>query len=116
VVITTSTGGTLRVSTDVNGNWTASVPPGTTTADVDETDPHFSEALPPGYHQTQGTDPTTVIAVANATTSAGINGYNNPGTFVTGHLYIDTNGNGKYDAVLPHGTHGRNATEPEANS
>jgi len=34
---------------------------------------------------------------------------------LTNPIFLDTNGNGKYDPVLPHGTHGRNATEPEAN-
>src|SRR5678815_2784498 len=71
VVITTSTGGTLRVSTDASGNWTASVPPGSTTANVDETDPQFIAAIPAAYVQTEGADPTTVTVVANGSTTAG---------------------------------------------
>ena len=34
---------------------------------------------------------------------------------LTNPIFLDANGNGKYDPVLPHGTHGKNATEPEAN-
>ena len=70
------------------------MPPGSTTADVDETDPQF----PTGYTQTEGTDPTTVTAVAGQNTNAGNDGYAPPATgTVTGHLYIDTNGNGTQD-------------------
>src|SRR4029453_6702700 len=49
VVITKSTGGTVTVSTGANGNWTASVPPGSTTANVDESDPQFIAMVPSGY-------------------------------------------------------------------
>ncbi|WP_420631305.1 SdrD B-like domain-containing protein [Candidatus Leptofilum sp.] len=94
--ITDSNGITQTVTTDANGDWTATVPPGSTTADVDETDPEY----PTGYTQTEGTDPTTVTAVAGTDTSAGNDGYYLPGT-VSGHLYIDTNGNGTQDAGEP---------------
>jgi hypothetical protein len=72
------------------------VPPGTTMADVDEADPQY----PSGYTQTEGGDPTTVTAVAGGTTSAGNDGYYLPG-MVSGHLYLDTNGNGTQDAGEP---------------
>ena len=96
VLITASTGATQIAASDASGNYSASVPPGTTTANVDETDPQF----PPGATQTQGTDPTNITAVANASTSIGIDGYYIPGT-LTGHLYVDTNGNGSQDSGEP---------------
>ena len=71
VVITDSEGNVQTVTTDANGGWVAIVPPGTTTTDVDETDPDF----PVGSVQTQGDDPTSVTAVANMTISGGIDGY-----------------------------------------
>ncbi|MBM3237115.1 T9SS type A sorting domain-containing protein [Candidatus Poribacteria bacterium] len=55
------------MTTDASGNWTATVPPGTTTADI--LNP------PAGTTQTEGTDPTTVTAVAGQNTSAGNDGY-----------------------------------------
>src|SRR4030095_14501276 len=96
VVITKSDGTMVTVSTDANGNWTASVPPGSTTANVNESDPQF----PAGSIQTQGMDPTTVTAVSGTTVNAGNDGYFIPAT-VTGHLYVDTNGNGVQDAGEP---------------
>ena len=30
---------------------------------------------------------------------------------LTNPIFLDTNGNGKYDAVLPHGSHGKDASE-----
>ena len=100
IVITDSSGATQTVVTDANGNWTATVPPGTTSANVDELDADFIAQVPVGYTQTEGTDPTSVVAVANASTSAGIDGYYNPAT-VTGHLYVDTNGNGTQQVGEP---------------
>src|SRR4030095_2684317 len=94
--ITDSLGAMQTVVTDASGNWTASVPPGTTSANVDETDPQF----PAGAVQREGTDPTSVTAVAGANTSAGNDGYFIPAT-VSGHLYVDTNGNGTQDVGEP---------------
>lgn len=96
VVITTSTGSTLRVTTDVNGNWTASVPPGTTVVDIDNADPQY----PTGYQQTEGSDPNNVTAVAGVDTPAGIDGFYQA-AILTGHLFADTNGNGIEDAGEP---------------
>jgi large repetitive protein len=100
VLITDSLGNSQTVSTDALGNWSASVPPGSTTANVTETDPDFVAAIQAGYLQTEGTDPTTVTAVAGSSVSAGNDGYYNPGT-VFGHLYTDTNGNGTQDGGEP---------------
>ena len=60
--ITDTLGITQVVTTDSSGDWTATVPPGTTEADVDESDADF----PTGSTQTEGTDPTTVTATAGA--------------------------------------------------
>ena len=100
VVVTDSLGAIQTVATNAAGNWTATVPPGNTSANVDETDADFIAAAPAGYVQTEGTDPTAVVAVATATVSAGNDGYFNPAT-VTGHLYVDTNGNGTQDVGEP---------------
>jgi len=96
VTITDSNGITQTVVTNGTGDWTATVPPGSTTADVDETDPQY----PTGYTQTEGTDPTTVTAVAGTDTDAGNDGYFLSGT-VSGHLYIDTNGDFNQDLGEP---------------
>ncbi len=96
VLITDSLGFTQTVVTNASGNWTVIVPPGTTIANVQESDPQY----PTGYIQTEGNDPTTFTAVAGVSTNGGIDGYYQPAT-VTGHLYIDTNGNGVQDGVEP---------------
>ncbi len=85
---------TQTVITDANGNWTAQVLPGSTTADVDET------TLPPGVLQTEGTDPTTIIAVLGTNNDGGTDGYT-PSATVYGHIYLDTNGNGTQDPGEP---------------
>ncbi|MDP1546138.1 MAG: SdrD B-like domain-containing protein, partial [Anaerolineales bacterium] len=71
ILITPSTGAPFTVTTDANGDWTATVPPGSTTANVDETDTDFTSVVPAGWTQTEGADPTTVTAVAGQDTSAG---------------------------------------------
>ncbi|RYD67285.1 MAG: hypothetical protein EOP83_03115, partial [Verrucomicrobiaceae bacterium] len=87
---------TTIVVTDVNGNWTASVPPGETISNVDELDVDF----PASHVQTEGTDPTSVQAVASTTTFAGNDGYYRAGS-VSGRVYADTNGDGDQDAGEP---------------
>jgi large repetitive protein len=95
-VIVTDVNGTIRtVATDANGDWSASVPPGVTTANVDEADPQY----PTGYTQTEGTDPTTVTAVSGANVSAGIDGYFLPGS-ISGTVLADTDGDGDGDAPI----------------
>ncbi len=96
VIITTSRGTTLVLPTDASGNWTASVPPGPTSADVDENDPQF----PTNPAHTEGTDPTSFTAVATQVTLGGIDGYFIP-ALVQGHLYLDYNGNGAEDPGEP---------------
>jgi uncharacterized repeat protein (TIGR01451 family) len=74
VIVTDSNGNPQTVTTDASGNWTATVPPGSTSAKVDESDPDY----PTGYTQTEGTDPTVVTAIAGSNTDAGIDGYAPP--------------------------------------
>jgi phosphatidate phosphatase APP1 len=93
VIITDSNGDMQTVTTDANGDWTAPVPAGTTTADVDETDADY----PTGSTQTEGNDPTVVEADPDMPTDAGIDGYYLP-TMIFGHLYLDENNNGMQDA------------------
>lgn len=94
VIVVGSNGVVVRVATNASGNWSASVPPGTTVIDIDESDPDF----PSNAIQTQGAPLTTVTAVANDERSGGTNGYHIPAT-IAGHLYLDRNGNGQQDFV-----------------
>jgi len=82
------------VSTDVNGDWSASVEVGSVNINVDNTD------LPIGYIQTEGEDPTTIIALPDVSNYGGIDGYYFVGE-MTGHLYFDLNGNGTQDIGEP---------------
>ena len=101
VVITDNFNNTLTVSTDANGDWSVVVPTGNTVSDIDETDPDF----PVGAVQTEGTDPTTTLVVPDVTTFSENDGFFIPdpeetGT-LTGHLYLDENGNGTQDPLEP---------------
>ncbi|MEI7900714.1 MAG: SdrD B-like domain-containing protein, partial [bacterium] len=100
VTVNDSTGGVHIVSSDANGNWSASVPPGAVSSDVDNSDSDFAAQVPAGYVQTEGTDSTVVTAVAGQIVNAGSDGYYTAGT-VTGHLYVDLNGNGSQDPGEP---------------
>jgi fimbrial isopeptide formation D2 family protein/uncharacterized repeat protein (TIGR01451 family) len=94
VVMTDSRGNDIRVTTDADGNYRASVPAGAATVDVDET------TLPAGYLQTAGTDPDTVTVPAGGSVNAGDDGYQPRGT-IEGHLFIDENGDGVQNAGEP---------------
>ena len=106
VVITDSNGDTQTVTTDSNGNWIASVPAGNTTSDI------VDSTLPAGSTQTEGTDPTTTTAVAGATTPSDNDGFFVPAT-VTGHVYLDTNGDGVQDPLGADGIAGTADDEPD---
>jgi protocatechuate 3,4-dioxygenase beta subunit len=95
VIVTDVNGAIQTVVSDSNGDWTATVPPGSTTADVDETDPQY----PTGYTQTEGDDPTTVTAVSGSNVSAGNDGYFLPGA-ISGAVMADTDNNNSGDAPL----------------
>lgn len=95
VIVTDVNGNPQTVSSDSNGNWGAAVPPGFTTADVDETDPQY----PAAYTRTEGDDPTAVIAVSGLNVSAGNDGYFLPGS-ISGAVLADTDDDGDGDAPL----------------
>ncbi|MCI5118715.1 MAG: hypothetical protein D3913_12350, partial [Candidatus Electrothrix sp. LOE1_4_5] len=97
VVITDANNNPQTVITDSNGDWTATVPPGSTTANVDETDTDFTSVVPMGFTQTEGNDPTTVIAVADKNISAGNDGYYKA-TVIGNRVWLDENGDGVQDA------------------
>lgn len=100
VIVTDSNGVDQTVSTDFNGDWTASVPPGSTSAKIDPNNANFMLNVPAGYVLTEGTDPTVVIALADGSVSAGNDGFFLP-AIVSGHLYVDTNGNGTQQVGEP---------------
>ena len=96
VVVTDVNGAIQTVSTDASGDWTAAVPPGSTTANVDETDPQY----PTGYTQTEGNDPTTVTAVSGANVDAGNDGYFLPGV-ISGSVLADTDNDNLGNTGIP---------------
>ncbi|MDB6138443.1 MAG: hypothetical protein JWO94_1515, partial [Verrucomicrobiaceae bacterium] len=76
-----------------------------TTVKIDTTDADFTSIVPAGYTQTEGDDPTTVVAVANASTPAGIDGYHVPALYaINGQVRFDSDRNGSFldnDKPLP---------------
>jgi hypothetical protein len=74
MIITDSKKQVRIVTSDTSGDWSAVVPPGTTTTAVDSSDPDF----PDGYMQTEGTNPTNVTAVTGDDVFAGNNGFFEP--------------------------------------
>jgi hypothetical protein len=89
--ITDLVGGTLTVTTNGAGNWTANdLPRGSATVDIDDT------TLPAGAAQTSGTDPTNVTVVAGQSVAAGNDGYQLRGT-LTGTVFEDADGDGVRD-------------------
>ena len=95
VTVTDSSGHLQTTTTDANGNWSALVIAGSTVAKIDQSSPQY----PTGYTQTQGTDPTTVVAVANSYVSAGNDGFFLPGG-ISGTVLADTNNDGVGDTPL----------------
>ena len=101
VIITDANGNQQTVSTDDNGDYVALVAPGTATVDIDETDPQF----PSNVTQTEGTDPSTVNAVAGANVSAGIDGFAPSGS-IGDQIFFDNSANGSlgvFDAGIDSG-------------
>jgi len=100
VVITNVLGLVQTIATDVNGNWSITVPVGNTISNIDESDPDFN----PAFVQTEGTDPTTTNVIANTTSNEVNDGFQDSGLAVgtlTGHLYEDLNGNNTQDTGEP---------------
>lgn len=89
------------LTTDANGDWSIEVPAGNTFSNIDEQDPDF----PAGSIQTEGTDPSLTLVVANATTLSDNDGFfaQDPDIVgqLSGHLYFDNNENGQQDDDEP---------------
>ncbi len=71
VSITASNNSVQSVTTDANGNWSALVPTGSTTVDINNADPD----LPAGATLTQGIDPLIVTVLPNQNANGGIAGF-----------------------------------------
>ncbi|GGE23446.1 hypothetical protein GCM10010832_00150 [Psychroflexus planctonicus] len=104
VLFTDAFGNNLTVSTDANGNAEANLSAGNIEILVDEDDPDF----PVDAIQTEGTNPTNIIALASQNNFGGENGFfvpdDNGGedqTILSAHLYLDQNGNGTQDLTEP---------------
>ncbi|MBM3190863.1 MAG: hypothetical protein FJZ90_19360, partial [Chloroflexi bacterium] len=100
VVITDSLGVTQTVTTDPTGHYTATVPPGSTTADVQE------ETISPCAQQTAGENPSTVNVIAGTSVFIGADGYQWTGGIsdygrVYGYVFADQNANKAKDAGEP---------------
>ncbi|MEL6987486.1 MAG: SdrD B-like domain-containing protein, partial [Bacteroidota bacterium] len=89
-------GSVISVETDSLGDWSAEILPGMTTATVDTADVDF----PMGAMQTEGDNPTTIIAIEGTDNDGGIDGYYVP-TTVFGVVYYDSNNNGMQDPDEP---------------
>lgn len=105
VVITDAFGVAQTVTTDANGNYTATVPIGNGSTFTDTVSVDVVEStLPAGSIQTAGTDPDAVVVTAGTATNAGNDGYQRQG-LVQGVVYMDENGDGVYtvgtDTPLP---------------
>jgi len=101
VQITDTFGNVTVLETDINGDWSISVPSGNTTSDILQSDPDF----PVGAIQTEGTDPTITFVPVDATVFSEDDGFfiNDPELtgILEGHLYFDLNANGTQDAGEP---------------
>jgi hypothetical protein len=92
VTLTPAGGGApITVTTDVNGDYSSSVPSGDVDADV--TDPASSTL-------TTGNDPQTVTVPTGGTGTAGDVGFQFQGT-ITGHVFEDVDGDGVQDVGEP---------------
>ena len=93
-VIVTDVNGTQHTVTtlvdadgDLNGVWCIELPPGLSSADVDETDIPLANPV-----HTDGDDPTFFEVIAGQTVDGGEDGYSVYGE-VCGHVYFDANNN-----------------------
>jgi uncharacterized repeat protein (TIGR01451 family) len=79
VLVTDSTGVTQRATTDASGNYTVTVPPGSTSLNVDETDVDF----PAGAQLSTANDPQTRTAITGSTVASAPVGYRPPALTLT---------------------------------
>lgn len=96
VILTLNGGGTLTVTTDGNGDYTATVPAGSTTATVDASDPD----LPLGATLTTGNATQTVNVPGGGSIATDDVGYQVTGTF-SAVVFRDLNQNGVRDPGEP---------------
>ena len=94
VVITDVLGVTRTVTTDIGGNYTATVPSGSTIVDV------VDATLPPGYVSTSGTTDPTTVTVPPGGTARDDNGYILPAR-IGDSVWLDLNGDGLQTANEP---------------
>jgi hypothetical protein len=94
VIVTDANGDVQTVTTDENGDWMAEVPAGVASAMLDNTDGSY----PTGATQTEGEDPTNVLAESGLSKDAGNDGFYLPAT-IFGHIYYDDNNNGVQDGT-----------------
>ena len=76
IIVTDSNMNPVTVTTGANGDYQASIPPGLTTLDVDDT------SLPPGAVLTTANDPQTVTVNSGATIASAAVGYHVPGPYL----------------------------------
>ena len=100
VLITHSFGGVFTVTTNAQGDWTAAVPAGSTSVQLDSGDAEY----PTGYLRSEGTDPTTVLAVAATSTHAGNDGFYLGGS-ISGTTQVDRNYDDVGDLAVPNVTY-----------
>lgn len=86
VSVTDVLGVVRTVTTDASGNWSVTIVSGMAMADIDNNDPEY----PSGYVQTEGTDPTQVLAVEAATTPTDNDGFFLPAS-ISGRVFNDLN-------------------------
>ncbi|MCK8523832.1 thrombospondin type 3 repeat-containing protein, partial [Aquimarina sp. D1M17] len=84
IVITDANGNTQTVQTNPDGTYSATVPPGSTTIDVLDSDTD----LPTNAIQTEGDDPTIITAIAGTNVASSVDGF-----------VIDTDGDGTSDVL-----------------
>ena len=93
VVVIDSTGETFTLTTDENGMYMTNLAIGPASTNI------VKGTLPPGYTQTAGVDPTTVVVPAGGT-AAGIDGYQILGK-LKGVVFKDENRNSMQDPGEP---------------
>jgi|GEM_PF-3549701 len=95
--LTRGSGTALQATVGADGNWTADVPAGNYTIDVDESTLPNSGV---GYVlTTTGSDPESATVTVGTITTTTQDGYQARGT-ITGFVYEDADGDGSYDAAV----------------
>ena len=89
IIITDSNLDQVTVTTDANGDYQASIPPGSTTLDVDDT------TLPPAAVLTTANDPQVATVNSGAVTASAAVGYHVPGPYLSQIHYRWRNDDGR---------------------